>query len=70
VSFPESVERAAEASDEVLLADTETHPYCPAHGWKPEPWRPTLCECKRLFKADREAAAEDRADDERKYGGM
>lgn len=30
----------------------------------------TLCLCKELNKADREAEKEDRADDDRKYGGM
>lgn len=30
----------------------------------------TLCLCKHLDKADREAEKEDRVDDDRKYGGM
>lgn len=30
----------------------------------------TCCLCKQLDKADREAEKEDRADDDRKYGGM
>lgn len=48
--------------------EPERHPYCPAHGWdsKTLPWRPGLCECKRLFKADREAAKEEAAEARRK----
>lgn len=30
----------------------------------------TFCVCKELDKADREGAAEDKWDDERKYGGL
>lgn len=32
--------------------------------------RTTLCMCKELDRADRLAEAEDRADDDRKYGGL
>lgn len=30
----------------------------------------TLCACRELDKADLESKSEDRADDERKYGGL
>lgn len=43
--------------------------YCPCHANYSNPHKfSTLCLCKELDKADREAYLEDKADDMRKYG--
>ena len=67
----DAVERIQDKMDQVMFEENEHHDYCPMSNTKP--WRPglsTLCMCHELRKADREAAAEDRWDDENKYGGL
>ena len=61
----------SERQDEIMLEDRDHHEYCPMFSPKGRfPCLNTLCICHELRKADRAAAAEDRADDERKYGGI
>lgn len=63
-----TLRKAEELRDEILLEDSEHHEFCPTARARDYPT--TLCLCHELKKADRAAVTEDRADDERKYGGL
>lgn len=65
------IERIQDKMDQVMFEENEHHEYCPViNASKRYPGFSTLCMCHELRKADREAAAEDRAEDDFKYGGL